>query len=201
VRFLSERPFRELSVGQLMAGTTLSRPAFYQYFGDLHELMESQLHVIEERIGSLANPWLAGEGDPLATLRESLRGVVEVGAEHGTVLRAISEAAPYDARLERAWSRFMAHWDDAVGARIAAQQADGLVPAFDARAMANALNALNAAVVIQAFGRGPQADPDTVLDTLHRIWLGSLYARTQPPRPARRSRRRPQPPKSRETPR
>lgn len=175
VRFLSRRPFRDLTVGELMAGTELSRPAFYQYFRDLHELMESLLAGLAERVGAVANPWFAGEGEPRAALYESLRGVVQVGQEDGPILRAVAEATAYDVRLERAWAEFMAHWDEVVGARIEAQQAQGLVPPLDARALANALNALDAALLIQAFGRRPQRDPAGVLDTLHRVWASSLY--------------------------
>jgi len=177
VRFLSRRPFRDLTVGELMAATRLSRPAFYQYFRDLHELLESLLAGLVERVDAVANPWLAGVGQPQAALRESLRGLVEVCSENGPVLRAIAEAAPNDPRLERAWSTFMAHWDDVVSARIEAQQAQGLVAPCDARALAHALNALDAALLIQAFGRRPRGDPEQVLETLHRVWAGSLYGR------------------------
>ena len=186
VRFLSRRPFRELTVGKLMEGTDLSRPAFYQYFRDLHELLESLLTGLVERIGAVANPWLAGVGEPEAALRESLRGLVQVGYESGPVLRAVAEAAPTDARLDRAWTAFMAHWDDVVAARIEAQQAAGIIPGFDARAMASALNALDAAVLIKAFGRRPRAEPEQVLETLHRMWAGALYGHV----PQRRVRQR-----------
>jgi hypothetical protein len=53
------------------------------------------------------------------------------------------------------------------------------VPRLDARRVAHALNALDAAVLIAEFGRRPQGDPRAVLNTLHRIWVGTLYG--QPP--------------------
>ena len=140
------------------------------------------------QIDAVANPWLVGKGDPEVALRESLRGLVQVGVEHGGILRAVAEAAPFDPRLERAWSTFMAHWDDAVCARIEAQQAQGLIPPFDARAMASALNRLDAAILIQAFGHRRPADPEGVLDTLHRIWASSLYGPSRKSRTGRRPR-------------
>ncbi|UCG86118.1 MAG: TetR/AcrR family transcriptional regulator [Gemmatimonadota bacterium] len=175
VRFLWEHAFRDLTVNELMAGTTLSRPAFYQYFSDLHELMESLLGQVESVMRATANPWIMGEGEPIAALRASLGGVIQTSVDHGPVLRAVAEAAPLDARLEAAWSAFMGRWNDAVCTRIEAQQQAGLIPEFDARRMANALNALDAAVLIAEFGRQPQGDPDAVLDTLHAIWVGVLY--------------------------
>jgi AcrR family transcriptional regulator len=178
VRFLSRRPFRTMSVGELMADTALSRPAFYQYFRDLHDLMESLLDVVRDAILAKANPWIAGEGEPLEALHVALRGVVEAGVEHGAVLRAVTEAAPFDQRLERAWRGFMRRWDDVVTARIEAQQVAGLVAPFDARPVAMALNAMDASTVVQAFGRRPHADPEAVLAAIHRIWTGALYSRS-----------------------
>ena len=37
--FLRERPFRELTVDEVMRRTGLSRPSFYVYFKDRHELV------------------------------------------------------------------------------------------------------------------------------------------------------------------
>ena len=109
---------------------------------------------------------------------------------HGPVLRAIAEAAPHDERLERAWLALLADWDDAIAERIEAEQRAGLVPPFDAWSMARALNRLDAAVLIDSFGRRPQADPEAVLDTVHRIWSSALYGNSRGskgrPSPSRR---------------
>jgi AcrR family transcriptional regulator len=48
--FLWSRPFREMSVTLLMASTGVSRSAFYQYFNDLHEVMEILLTTLQEEI-------------------------------------------------------------------------------------------------------------------------------------------------------
>ena len=109
-------------------------------------------------------------------LRVSLAGVVRTCVAHGPILRAIYEAVPFDGRMEAAWRRFMGGWDDAVAARAELQQRDGRIPpSLDARRVARALNAMNAAVLIAEFGHRPQGDPDAVLDALHRIWEGALY--------------------------
>jgi AcrR family transcriptional regulator len=177
VCFLSAHVFRDLTVANLMAETTLSRPAFYQYFHDLHDLLVSLLDEVEASMHAVANPWIAGEGEPLAALRDSLGGVVGKCVEHGPVLRAVYEAAPLDQKLEAAWSAFMVRWDDAVSARIEAHQQAGLIGPLDPRRTAKALNALDAAVLIAEFGRSPQGDPEAVLDTLHAIWVGALYGK------------------------
>lgn len=176
-RFLRKGHFRDLTVGEVMAGTTLSRPAFYQYFTDLHDLIVSLFRDVEAVMHQTASPWIEGEGEPIAALRESNRGVVETCVKHGHILRAIVEAAPLDERLEQTWTSFMQRWDDAVEARIVAQQQDGLIPSLDARRIANALNSLDVNLVVAAFGRHPHDDPRDVLETMHRVWSSTLYGR------------------------
>ena len=41
--FLWSRPFREMTIASLMAQTDVGRSAFYQYFKDLQEVMETLL--------------------------------------------------------------------------------------------------------------------------------------------------------------
>jgi AcrR family transcriptional regulator len=186
VRFLWEHNFRDLTIGKLMGDTPLSRPAFYQYFKDLHELIESLLSEVGTVMHQTAHPWISGEGEPIAALRESLKGVVQTCVDHGPVFRAVSEAAPLDERLEQTWSAFMGLWDDQVEARIKAQQREGLISkSLPARRIANALNSLDATLLIAEFGRRPQGDPKAVLDTLHHVWVATLYS--QPPRELRTS--------------
>ncbi len=127
IRFLWEHNFRDLTIGELMADTSLSRPAFYQYFKDLHELIESLLREVEAVMHQTAHPWISGEGEPIAALLESQKGVVQTCVDHGPIFRAVAEAAPLDERLERTWSAFTGAWDDLVEARIKAQQRDGLI--------------------------------------------------------------------------
>ena len=158
-----------------MADTANSRSAFYQYFEDLHHLMETLLAAFDRALTETSNPWISGEGERVGALRESQRGMLQVGMVHGPVLRAIAEAAPHDERLERAFSSLLAEWDDAVADRIEADQRAGLVPPIDARSLARALNRLDVAMLIDSFGHRPQADLEAVLDTLHRIWSSALY--------------------------
>jgi hypothetical protein len=70
----------------------------------------------------------------------------------------------------------MGRWDDQVEARIKVQQQDGWISkSLSARRIAGALNSLDASLLIAEFGRRPQGDPDAVLDTLHHVWVATLY--------------------------
>jgi AcrR family transcriptional regulator len=173
--FIWSHPFRDMTVNSLMTSTGLSRSAFYQYFDDLHELMETLLHMLQDEVFASAQPYFEGVGDPVVLLGESLAGLVRVGHERGPFLRAITDAAVTDSRLEKAWAKFTAGFDDAVEARIKADQEQGLTPVFDARPVAHALNRLDAYTLIDAFGAHPRSEPEPVREALARIWVSTLY--------------------------
>ncbi len=175
LEFLWSRPFREMTVAELMSIVGASRPAFYQYFEDLHDLMETLLRGLEDEIFGATDPWFSGEGDPIAMLSESQAGLVRVGYDRGPILRAVADASPSDECLELSWAKFLAAFDDAVTARIEQHQEEGLIPPFNARPVAIALNRLDASMLIDAFGRRPRGDPKPVHEAITRIWSSTLY--------------------------
>jgi AcrR family transcriptional regulator len=164
-----------MTVNALMASTGLSRSAFYQYFKDLHEVMETLLDMLKDEVFAVTGAWFEGVGDPIALLNESLSGLVGVCYRFGPVLRATDDAAATDSRLEQAWSQFVNQFDDAVTARIEADQKQGLIPNFDASPVAVALNRLDAYTLIDAFGQRPRKQPEPVREALVRIWISTLY--------------------------
>lgn len=175
LELLWSRPFRDITISDLMSITGAGRSAFYQYFDDLYGLMETLLLGLEEDIFEVAAPWFTGEGDPVVLLRESLSGLVRVCYEQGPLLRAVADASTTDERLESSWAGFLLQFDDAVTAHIEGQQAQGIIPAFDARPVAVALNRLDASLFIHAFGRHPRQNPQLVLEAVTRIWTSTLY--------------------------
>ena len=177
--FVWTRPFRDLTVRSVTTSMGVSHSAFYRYFKDLHEVMETLLDMLQGEIFDVAEPWLAGVGDdPTAVLRETLAGLVRVCYERGPFLRAITDAATTDERLEKVWKQFLEGFDNAGVARIEADQARGLTADFDAQPVAYALNRLNAYTLIQAFGQHPRQDPGPVCEALTRIWISTLYSRS-----------------------
>src|SRR5215218_5154631 len=84
--FLRERPFRDLTVDEVMARTTLSRPSFYVYFRGRHHLTVRLVEGIGAQLFEVADSWLTGTGEPAADVRAALYGVASVYEEHGLVL-------------------------------------------------------------------------------------------------------------------
>ena len=173
--FIWSHPFRDMTVSSLMASTGVSRSAFYQYFNDLHELMETLLDTLQQEIFDVAEPWIADVGDPVTLLREMLAALVHLSYQRGPFLRAITDAAATDNRLEEAWIQFLGGFDDAACARIEADQEQDLIPEFDARPVAIALNRLNTHTLIHAFGQRPRRQPEPVREALARVWISTLY--------------------------
>jgi AcrR family transcriptional regulator len=173
--FLWSHPFRDMTVNAVMASTGASRSAFYQYFGDPHEVMETLLDMVQDEIFNACVPWISGVGDAVALTQETLAGLVRVCYERGPFLRAMSDAAATDKRFEEAWRQFLGRFDDAASARIEADQEQGLIPHFDARPVAIALNRLDACTLIEAFGQHPRSQPEPVREALSRIWISTLY--------------------------
>jgi AcrR family transcriptional regulator len=173
--FIWSHPFRDLTVKSLMAPTGVGRPAFYQYFKDLHEVMETLLEMLQGEILEVAKPWITGVGDPVALMHETIAELVRLCYDRGPFLRAFTDAAATDERFEEAWRQFLGRFDDVASARIEADQAQGLIPDFDARPVAIALNRLNASTLIHAFGQHPRNQPEPVREALTRIWISTLY--------------------------
>ena len=77
---LRERPFRELTVDEVMRRTDLSRPSFYVYFRDRHHLMLKVVEHIGAELRTMSQRWYTGSGDGPAQAREAMEGFVEVYA-------------------------------------------------------------------------------------------------------------------------
>jgi TetR/AcrR family transcriptional regulator, ethionamide resistance regulator len=173
--FLRERPFRDLTVDEVMARTTLSRPSFYVYFRDRHHLAVRLVEGIGEALFGMANRWLEGTGDPRRDIQESLRGIATVYDEHGLVLRAIADAAGHDPEVESVYYGLIERFVTATRASIERDIRSGQVADLDPAPTAGALVWMSERYLLMTLGRLPKEPVDTVVDTLVKIWVRTLY--------------------------
>ncbi len=183
--FLEEHPFREMKVESVMARTGLSRPAFYAYFDDRYDLVTRLLEGIGSLLFALDRRWLvgdpgAGRAESEGVLREALAGGAETFGRYGPVLRAISDAASYDERVEGMYrSGLLERLIAAVAGRVARDVEAGLSPAdLDPQEIARALVMMTERYLIDAYGRtvsGQPRDNAAVVRTLEAIWVRTLY--------------------------
>ncbi len=183
--FLEEHPFREMKVESVMARTGLSRPAFYAYFDDRYDLVTRLLEGIGGLLFALDRRWLvgdpgAGRAESEKVLREALAGGAETFGRYGPVLRAISDAASYDERVEEVY-RFglLERLVAGVAGRVARDVEAGLSPAeLDPQETARALVLMTERYLIDAYGRPAEARPRdraAVVRTLQAVWVATLY--------------------------
>ncbi len=173
--FLRERPFRELTVDEVMRRTDLSRPSFYVYFRDRHHLVLRVVAHLESELFTMSDRWFTGTGPGRETAREALDGIVEVFAEHGPVMRALADAAADDPRVEEAYGALVQRFVDATARHIEAEIEAGRVLALDARETASALVWMNERYLTESLGREPYTPPQAAADTLLTIWTRVLY--------------------------
>ena len=183
--FLAEHPFRELTAETVMAQTGLSRQAFYAYFRDRYDLATRLLEGVGALLFTVDRIWLEGVGESREESRRSLDESLRRGSEtfvfYGPVLRAISDAASHDTRVEEVY-RFglIENFIQAVAKRIERDVDTGVSPqSIDPKETARALVLLTERYILDAFGR-PENHPSpgksaAVIDTLVGVWEAALY--------------------------
>jgi AcrR family transcriptional regulator len=182
--FLEEHHFREMTVEGIMVRTGLSRPAFYAYFRDRYDLVTRLLEGVGGLLFALDWRWLSGEsgGDEAKkVLVDALRAGSQTFLEYGPVLRAISDAAGYDARVEQVYRHgLIERLISAVAVRISRDVEAGVSPsALDPEQTARALVLMTERYLLDAFGRPEQRasrrEREAVFGTLEEIWIRTLY--------------------------
>ena len=177
---LRERPFRELTVDDLMRRTGLSRPSFYVYFRDRHDLVLKVVEHIGGELFAMSERWYVGTGDGPALIREAIDGVVGVFAEHGPVLRALADAAAVDPRVEATYAELMQRFVDATARHIEEEVAAGRILPLDPGQTAVALTWMMERYLQLRLGRTPDAPVEPIAGALTTIWSRVLYGTRQP---------------------
>jgi AcrR family transcriptional regulator len=172
---LRERPFRELTVDEVMRRTELSRPSFYVYFRDRHHLVLRVVEHLGTELWTMSDRWFAGTGPGHLRVRDAIEGVVAVFERHGAVLHALADAATVDPDVELAYGALVQGFTDATARHIEAEIDAGNILPLDARETAKALILMEERYLISSLGRTPTAAPETVVDTLAAIWTRTLY--------------------------
>ena len=173
---LRERPFRELTVDEVMRRTELSRPSFYVYFRDRHELV---LRVVQHLFQNFMGPsgaWLTDEEGGENELREALIGVVQVYAERGHVLRALADAAADDPDVESAYLGLVNSFRDLIAKKIEGEIAAERIPEMNAIEVATALVWAAERYLYLSLAPGYTAECATVAETLTVVFSRTVYS-------------------------
>jgi AcrR family transcriptional regulator len=173
-----ERAFAELSVGEIMERAGFERTIFYRHFDDLADLL---LRAANEAISGLLDAQidLSGTRDGTGTHPEGLPAAITPCVlfyeEHGPLLRALDEAAATEAPIAEGQEALRRRFDELVAASLAEMPHFATVSAEDVHEIAHALNLLNVAYLLDAFGREPRIPVLTAVRTLTEIWSAVIF--------------------------
>jgi AcrR family transcriptional regulator len=175
-----------MTVEGVMVRTGLSRPAFYAYFRDRYDLVTRLLEGIGGLLFAVDWRWLSGEAsEGREAASEVLVGALRRGSEtfvqYGPVLRAISDAAVQDPRVEEVYRHgLIGRFTAAVAVRVSRDVAAGVSPAdLDPEETARALVLMTERYLLDAFG-SPKDRPspertEAILGALENVWVRTLY--------------------------
>ncbi len=174
--FLKEKPFREMTVDDIMARTGLSRPSFYEYFRDRHHMMIKLADRLGDWTLSAGNQWLSGDDDNcIADLKQGMENLVRLLRERGYLLRALYDAGIHDKQVESTYRNLMSRFIDATAARIKRGIERGAIrPTASAHEIATALVLMNERYLLERM-RDDQVDSAALADTLATVWQRVLY--------------------------
>ena len=172
---LRERPYRDLTVDDVMGAAGQSRTAFYRHFRDRQDLIIRLLGDLAAELFESSSTWLAGGGDPLVESRQSTTSLVSAWAQHGPLLRAVSEAASHEDEVERVYRGLVQVFVDATVERVERDVAAGRAVVPDVRETAIALCWMTERYLSITFDRPGAGDPRSATEVLHAIWMRALY--------------------------
>jgi TetR/AcrR family transcriptional regulator, ethionamide resistance regulator len=175
---LAERSSHEVTIGALMAETTLSRKSFYVYFRDRYDLLRRLVEPLgAERDAIVDELWRA---DPAAGGRAALLALAGLYAREGRLLRALAEASSRDREARRAWREFVEPVIEGHAEWIREEIEAGRVRGIEPEPTARALIGMNLQFFFDRLVDEPDPDLETTADTLLRIWQRTLYGGASP---------------------
>lgn len=181
-RLLAGRPLHEISVDDLARGAGISRPTFYFYFSSKEAVLLALLdRVAEEATAARDDALQDGLEDPMAQLRQGIRGTFETFRAHRAVMMAAADAQAGSAEVREVWARVMEGFVSGAAAEIERARTTGVAPGgTPARQLAIALNLMNERVLHATFaGYEPAIPEGEVVDALAAVWYSAIVG--QPP--------------------
>lgn len=165
------RSYGALTVDQVMREVGQGRTIFYRHFDDLADLLvRAGREAIDELLAAQRALSEARSGDGPGVVRQAIEPAVAVYQRHGPLLRAIAEAAAGDDQIAAGQDAIRRRFDDLVADVLRSMPGIAAHPPPDVAETARALNLLNEAYLLDAFGREPRVSTETAVQTLTEIW-------------------------------
>jgi len=176
---LRTRPFRELSVDEVMRPTGYGRTVFYRHFTGLPDLVLAVLARVLPEFTDATQAFVESAGDDLdiERARTLLRPIVHHWSRHGTLMRAMRDAAVYDPTIEGLVAATQDRFHAMVVAALERRRAAGALQTADLTQVARLLAAMNQRYLLTTFGDGSEGvDIERTIDTLALGWQAIITA-------------------------
>lgn len=169
--------YSALSVERLITAVDISRSTFYAYFDDKGDLLGAMTESVTNDLAEAGAVWF--DLPPSATredLRRALETLFAVYRRHKTLLRAITEAAGYDARVRAGRGALVERAVTGLQEHIERHQAAGTVaPELDPAYTARWLVWMLERGLDQFAGHAPEPEVNAALECItDLVWRG-LY--------------------------
>jgi AcrR family transcriptional regulator len=187
---ISDRPFSELRIDDLMRKAGMTRTAFYHYFNDLGDVAGGVLQRMEEDLLSLGTRWLkwrAAEPPPREFLYDYFLQVANFAARRGKALASIYHASVMHREVGRLWDEvFLIPFFESVWTLVKKHIKSGVVSLDAPEDVIRALLRMNVVVILERSTKVPPDPPERIAETVTEIWYRTVYGSAAP---ARRSKR------------
>jgi AcrR family transcriptional regulator len=163
-----------------MEQADLERTLFYRQFDDLGDLLrQAAREAFEALYETELDLGPARAGAQPDAVRAAIEPAARVYQRHGPLLRALSEAAAGDEQIAAGQAAMRRRFDDLVTEALGDLGRLAAKPASEVAETARALNLMNEAYLLEAFGREPRVTVDAAVRTLSEVWLAVIHGRGQ----------------------
>jgi TetR/AcrR family transcriptional regulator, ethionamide resistance regulator len=173
---LETRPFRDLTVEDVMEVAGLSRTAFYRYFPDLETVVLRHMAGITDELFVAAQDWLTS-ADPDAQLVDSGLRIATVYRDHGRVMQAFSDATGAGPDVHLAWEAVLDSLIARGAARLRVLVGQGRADCERPDETMRALSVLVDRYLLDVYGRSAAVDVAEPVAVLVQIWRRTLRLR------------------------
>ncbi|WP_094289398.1 TetR/AcrR family transcriptional regulator [Mycobacterium lehmannii] len=173
---LQTQSLAEISVAEVARAAGLKRPAFYFYFAGKHEVVTELLTDIFQDDVFTIGGFLAGGGDPRASVADAMTRTFESWHAHRTLFRAMLDARDSDPEARAIWDQWLQRYEEFVCEFITSQPT---IDVGDPGPLAHALISMNERVLDRHVRSddGPEAAGPLLAAVIH-VWHTALFGGT-----------------------
>jgi AcrR family transcriptional regulator len=173
---LEDRPFRDISVEEVMASAGLGRTAFYRYFPDLESVVARLMSTLVGELREAARRWLAS-ANPDTQLHDSLLHFASVYRAHGRMMQAFYDAGGAGPDLRQQWGGTLGELVGPVERHILALAQSGRVEVAHPVETVRALAVLTDRYLLDVYWADDSMPIERPTEVLVQIWSRTLQLR------------------------